>query len=52
MKAVVYHGSNDLRLEDVAEPRIEYPADALVKITTSAICASDLHVKVKRRCAI
>lgn len=45
MKAVVYRGKNDLKLEDVAEPKIEYPADALIKVTTGAICASDVHIK-------
>lgn len=44
MKAVVYQGKKGLRVEDVAEPVIEYPTDALIKVTTSAICASDLHV--------
>ena len=43
MKAVVYHGVGDIRLEDVAEPRIEAPTDAIVRITASAICGTDLH---------
>ena len=43
MKAVVYQGINDLRFEDAPEPQIEYPTDALVKVTTSAICSSDVH---------
>jgi len=45
MKAVVYKGINELRLEDVAEPHIESPTDALIKVTASAICASDIHIK-------
>jgi threonine dehydrogenase-like Zn-dependent dehydrogenase len=44
MKAVVFHGAGDIRLEDVAEPRIEAPTDAIVKLTASAICGTDLHM--------
>lgn len=43
MKAVVYHGVGDIRLEDVDEPRIQEPTDAIVRITASAICGTDLH---------
>ena len=43
MKAVVYHGIGDIRLDEVAEPRIEAPTDAIVRITASAICGTDLH---------
>jgi threonine dehydrogenase-like Zn-dependent dehydrogenase len=43
MKAVVFHGIGDIRLENVREPRIEQPTDALVRITASAICGTDLH---------
>jgi threonine dehydrogenase-like Zn-dependent dehydrogenase len=43
MKAVVWHGVGDLRLDEVAEPKIEHPTDAVVRITTSAICGTDLH---------
>ena len=42
MKAVVFHGV-DIRLEDVSDPRIEAPTDAIVRVTTSAICGTDLH---------
>ena len=45
MKAVVYRGINDLRLENVSEPSIESPTDALIKVTLSSICGSDIHVK-------
>lgn len=45
MKAVVYHGVNDLRLDEVPEPEIENPADVILKITLSSICASDIHIK-------
>lgn len=45
MKAVIFHGIGDLRLEEIAKPKIEHPADAIIKVTTMAICASDLHIK-------
>jgi len=44
MKAVVFHGVGDIRFEDVPEPSIEQPTDAIVRITSSAICGTDLHV--------
>ncbi|HYD60808.1 MAG TPA: zinc-dependent alcohol dehydrogenase [Noviherbaspirillum sp.] len=43
MKAVVFHDVGDIRLEDVPEPRIEQPTDAIVRLTASAICGTDLH---------
>jgi alcohol dehydrogenase len=45
MKGVVYHGINDINLEEAPEPKIESPTDALIRITLSSICASDIHVK-------
>jgi len=44
MKAIVFHGVGDIRLEDVAEPRIEAPTDAVVRLSASAICGTDLHI--------
>lgn len=44
MKAVVYQGPYQLAVEDVPQPRIEAPGDALVRITTTNICESDLHM--------
>jgi threonine dehydrogenase-like Zn-dependent dehydrogenase len=44
MKAVVFHGIGDIRLDSVPEPRIEQPTDAIVRVTTSAICGTDLHM--------
>ena len=44
MKAVVWHGPEDVRVDDVPDPRIEEPTDAIVRITSSAICGSDLHL--------
>src|SRR5215211_449380 len=44
MKAVVWHGKHDLKVDTVPDPRIEDPRDAIVKVTTAAICGSDLHL--------
>jgi threonine dehydrogenase-like Zn-dependent dehydrogenase len=43
MKAVVFHGVGDIRVDDVAEPKIQEPTDAIVRLTASAICGTDLH---------
>ena len=43
MKAVVFHGVGDIRLDNVAEPKIKDANDAIVRITSSAICGTDLH---------
>jgi threonine dehydrogenase-like Zn-dependent dehydrogenase len=43
MKAVVWHGIGDIRLDDVPEPRLQDPTDAIVRLTASAICGTDLH---------
>jgi len=47
MKAVVWHGKADVRVDDVPDPRIEEPTDAVVRITFTAICGSDLHLYTK-----
>ena len=44
MRAVVFHGVGDIRLEDVAEPKLQEPTDAIVRLTSSAICGTDLHM--------
>ena len=44
MKAVVWHGTQDVRVDEVPDPRIEQPTDAIVRITSTAICGSDLHL--------
>lgn len=44
MRAVVWRGIGDIRLEDVAEPKIQDSNDAIVRITASAICGTDLHM--------
>jgi len=43
MKAVVYAGPGRMAVEDVADPRIEEPGDAVVRVLVSAICGTDLH---------
>src|SRR5918998_1553938 len=44
MKALCWFGKNDVRVEDVPEPKILNPRDAIIKITRTAICGSDLHL--------
>jgi threonine dehydrogenase-like Zn-dependent dehydrogenase len=44
MKAIVFRDIGDIRLEDVPEPKIEQPTDAIVQLTSSAICGTDLHM--------
>jgi threonine dehydrogenase-like Zn-dependent dehydrogenase len=43
MKAVVFHDVGDIRLEEVAEPTLQQPTDAIVRLTVSALCGTDLH---------
>jgi threonine dehydrogenase-like Zn-dependent dehydrogenase len=44
MKAVTFHGKRDVRVDEHPDPNIEEPTDAIVRITSSAICGSDLHL--------
>ena len=44
MKALVWHGRRDVRVDDVPDPVIEEPTDAIIRITSSGICGSDLHL--------
>ncbi len=44
MKAVTWHGRRDVRVEDVPDPIIKDPTDAIVRVTSSGICGSDLHL--------
>lgn len=44
MKAVCWYGRGDMRTETVPDPVIENPRDAIVRVTTTAICGSDLHL--------
>ena len=43
MKAVCWYGKHDMRVMDVPEPKILNSRDAIIKVTTTAICGSDLH---------
>jgi threonine dehydrogenase-like Zn-dependent dehydrogenase len=44
MKAVSWHGKRDVRVDEVPDPGIQEPTDAIIRVTTSAICGSDLHL--------
>jgi threonine dehydrogenase-like Zn-dependent dehydrogenase len=47
VKAVVWHGTEDVRVDNVPDPVIQEPTDAIVRITSTAICGSDLHLYAK-----
>jgi threonine dehydrogenase-like Zn-dependent dehydrogenase len=44
VKALTWHGKRDVRVEEVPDPRIEQPTDAIIRVTSTAICGSDLHL--------
>src|ERR1700710_1995941 len=44
MKAVTWHGKRDVRVDTVHDPRIQEPTDAIIEITSTNICGSDLHL--------
>ncbi len=44
MKALTFHGKRDVRIDEVPDPSIQDPTDAIVRITSTAICGSDLHL--------
>jgi threonine dehydrogenase-like Zn-dependent dehydrogenase len=44
VKAVAWHGTHDVRVDEVADPAVEHPTDAVVRVTSSGICGSDLHL--------
>src|ERR1700754_3658340 len=44
MKALCWHGKHDMRCETVPDPKIEHSRDAIIKVTSCAICGSDLHI--------
>ncbi len=44
MKAATWHGKRDVRVDTVADPRIQQSTDAIIRVTSSAICGSDLHL--------
>ncbi|MGB3766696.1 MAG: alcohol dehydrogenase catalytic domain-containing protein, partial [Phormidesmis sp.] len=44
MKALRWHGKEDVRVDNVPDPTIEDPTDAIIRVTATAICGSDLHL--------
>jgi threonine dehydrogenase-like Zn-dependent dehydrogenase len=44
MKAVTWHGQRDVRVDDVPDPVVQEPTDAVIRVTTTNICGSDLHL--------
>jgi threonine dehydrogenase-like Zn-dependent dehydrogenase len=44
MRALCWHGKSDIRCDTVPDPKIEDPRDAIIKVTSCAICGSDLHL--------
>src|SRR6478735_532110 len=44
MRAVVWHGRRDVRIETVPDPVIQEPTDAVIRVTSSGLCGSDLHL--------
>jgi hypothetical protein len=44
MRAVTWHGKRDVRVDDVPDPTLQEPTDAIVRVTSTAICGSDLHL--------
>src|SRR5215211_3405667 len=44
MKALTWHGKRDVRVDDVPDPTIEEPTDAIIKVTSTGLCGSDLHL--------
>ena len=51
MKAVVYTDIGKVAVEEVGDPKIEHPRDAIIRLTSSAICGSDLHIYESRTVA-
>ena len=44
MKALTWHGKRDVRVDDVPDPTIEEPTDAIIRVTSTGLCGSDLHL--------
>ena len=44
MKALTWHGKRDVRVDDHPDPAIEQPTDAIIRVTTTGLCGSDLHL--------
>jgi len=47
VKAVVWHGKEDVRVDNVPDPIVQEPTDAVIRVTSTAICGSDLHLYSK-----
>jgi threonine dehydrogenase-like Zn-dependent dehydrogenase len=44
MKALAWHGTHDVRIDNVPDPTIEEPTDAIIRVTSTGLCGSDLHL--------
>ncbi len=44
MRALAWHGKRDVRIDNVPDPVIREDTDAIIRVTTTAICGSDLHL--------
>ena len=44
MKAVTWHGKRDVRVDTVPDPKVEESTDAIIEVTSTNICGSDLHL--------
>jgi threonine dehydrogenase-like Zn-dependent dehydrogenase len=44
MKALTWHGKRDVRVDNVEDPKIEQPTDVIIRVTSSGLCGSDLHL--------
>jgi threonine dehydrogenase-like Zn-dependent dehydrogenase len=44
MKAVTFHGKRDVRVDNVPDPTIQEPTDAIIRVTSAGLCGSDLHL--------
>src|ERR671910_1594509 len=44
MRAVTWHGKRDVRIDNVPDPTIEEPTDAIIRVTSTGLCGSDLHL--------
>ncbi|MBC7737526.1 MAG: alcohol dehydrogenase catalytic domain-containing protein, partial [Candidatus Saccharibacteria bacterium] len=44
MRALTWHGKHDVRMDTVPDPQIMNPRDAIIEVTSTAICGSDLHL--------
>jgi threonine dehydrogenase-like Zn-dependent dehydrogenase len=47
MKALAWHGKRDVRVDNVPDPTIQEPTDAVIRVTATAICGSDLHLSTR-----